>query len=355
MRSHLFVAAAAFGFLAGGLSPTVGTAQLFRGQPRSEPAWGNPAPAPVNPLPGVTDPARPPSVPPSRPDVGHRHAGQSHQSGQAGTLHAEGETRILRGSQFIGLRVRGPDNQQLGTIKDFVVDYQGDCPALFFAMAPAVADFGEGYVIVPFTAMMVAFDTRANTHYFRFHVNSAQLRNAPHIEVNRWNSFSNRQFLVNTQQFYQRIERTSARPESGGRVGLGTGREPGVREEPDIRRDQGARPETGTRPNLGDRPDSDIRRDTNKTPDGQNRPDAGSRPDLGKRPEAESRPETGSRPDADRTPDGGSRPDAGNRPDTGRTPDAGHRPDTGNRPDAGSPSRSGGAGDQSQPQSPTRR
>jgi hypothetical protein len=298
MQSRFVVATfAVVGFLAGGLAPTVGTSQVLPRR-RPEPPVVVPAPPPSAPMP-VTEPAPPqppiqpvPAAQPVAPVADQRQPVQSQVAGRAPVAEAEGQARLIRGSQLIGLRVWGPDNQQFGTIKDFIVDYHGDCPTLFFAMAPAVADLGEGYVIVPFTAMTVDFDTRARTDYFRFNVSLAQLRNAPRIEANKWSSITNRQFLTNAQQFYQRIERTVARPETGGRTRPDTGRERGVHQEPGMHHDQGSRPETGTppesgtRPGPGTRPDTGSRQDTGKTPDGGSGHDAGSRRESGSLPRA---------------------------------------------------------------------
>lgn len=349
MRSRFLVTAiAVFGFLAGAVCPTIGTAQVLR-RPRTQPPVVNPAPPPTTPLPAAAVPAQPPdqpAAPSPAPIAGERQFGQSQVPGQLAPAEAEGHGRIIHGSQLIGLRVWGQDNQQLGTIKDFIVDYQGDCPTLYFAMTPEVSDLGEGYVVVPFTAMRYDFDTRARANYFRFNVSLAQLRNAPRIEVNKWSSISNREFLANAQQFYQRIERTAARPESGGRIESGTRHEPGAQEP-------GIRPETGTRPAPGTRPDTGSRPDAGRTPDDRSRSDTGGRPDTGAKPNVGSPPDTGSRPDTGAKP--GSPPDTGSRPDTGNKPDGGRPANAGSHPDAGSPPRAEGTTEKDHPQPPPRR
>ena len=134
----------------------------------------------------------------------------------AGDIHAQG--RIIRGSQLIGLNIWGADNQEVGTVKDFIVDYQeGGCPMIYFAMEPTASlQLGQEYVILPLTAMAYRFDNRGGHNYFALNVNGRQLRNSPHIAVNNWSTFNDHQVLGNAWQFYQRIEHTAARPIQGG-------------------------------------------------------------------------------------------------------------------------------------------
>jgi hypothetical protein len=289
MHSRLLVTTiATFSFLTGAALPTAGTAQVLR-RPHSRP----PAVSPASPPSAAQSPDQP--IPPGpAPVAGDRQDGQMQVPGQLAPLEAEGHGRIIHGSQLIGLRVWGQDNRQLGTIKDFIVDYQGGCPTLYFAMTPEVSDLGEGYVIVPFTAMSFDFDTRARANYFRFNVSLAQLRSAPRMEANKWSSISDRQFLTNAQKYYQGIERTAARPKSGDRIESDTRRQPGAQEP-------------ATRPEIGPRPAP------------------------------------------------GTRPDTGNRPDTGDKPDGGRPANSGGQPNSGSPSPTEGATEKDHPQPPTGR
>ena len=400
MRPRLLITTmAAFGLLAAGLWPTIGTAQILRRPALYPPVVVSP---PTAPVPVVTDPAPLPTAaqpappnPPAAPIAEGRQPEPSQVPGQAAALETQAQARIMRGSQLMGLRVWGHDNQPLGTIKDFIVDYQGGCPTLFFAMAPEVADLGREYVIVPFTAMSYDVDPRTRANFFRFDVSVAQLRNAPHIEVDNWTSIHNRQFLTNAQQFYQRIERTAARPEFGEPREHGVERDGGRHQEPGMRPEHEPRPEAGTRPDAGTQPmprphpDTGTRPDTGKplapgsqpgagiTPDTAKKPDhgiqpgAGSVPDTSKKPDQGSQPGAGSVPDTSKKPDQGSQPGAGSVPDTSKKPDHGiqpgagsvpdtsKKPATGIQPSAGSPSGSlpnaRGTEEKDQPQPPVRR
>ena len=104
----------------------------------------------------------------------------------------------------------------LGIVKDFIVDCQGECPTIYFAVEPdASLQLGPEYVIMPYGAMQYRDGSRGGGDYFAMGMNRIQLRNAP-VAVNAWSAFNDRQVLGNAHQFYQRTERTTARPIEGG-------------------------------------------------------------------------------------------------------------------------------------------
>ncbi len=180
----------------------------------------------------------------------------------------------MRGSQLIGLNIRGSDDHQLGIVKDFIVDCQGECPTIYFAVAPdASLQLGQEYYIMPYSAMQ--YESRGGSGYFALDVNGTGLRNAPHVAVNGWATFNDRKVLSTAHQFYQRTERTTARPIQGG---------------PAQRAEQGTRPEAGTRPDAG------KRRDTIPQPENAPRLDNNTQPGTTPRPET-GQGATGSRPD----------------------------------------------------------
>jgi hypothetical protein len=196
----------------------------------------------------------------------------------------------MRGSQFMGLNIRGSDDHPLGTVKDFIVDCQGECPAIYFAVEPdASLQLGQQYVIMPYSAMQYRSDSRGGTDYFALDLNVVQLRNAPHVAVNGWSTFNDRQMLSGAHQFYQRTERTTARPVEGG---------------PAPQNGQGTPPATGTPPNAGTKhdpapqPEIAPRLDTNPQPKTAPQPEGAKRPDNAVRPEGGERPATGTRPDS---------------------------------------------------------
>ncbi len=135
------------------------------------------------------------------------------------TTAESGQARLIRGRSLIGMNIWGANHQQLGTIKDFIVDYQGGCPSIFFAVAPDISGWSGDYVIVPFNAFQVGPDPQQRTDFFTLSMNVDELRRAPHLAVEKWNQvqFQDRQTFANAKQYYERVERTAARPETGGR------------------------------------------------------------------------------------------------------------------------------------------
>jgi hypothetical protein len=242
---HLTMGFACISYLALGLAPAQVSAQLFRGSPFRRQA-ANPQPVP--------DPAVP---------------------GQAEHAQPEQQGRIMHGSQMIGLNIRGSDDHQLGTVKDFIVDCQGECPMIYFAVEPdASLQLGPEYVIMPYSAMR--YDSRGGSDYFALNVIGTGLRNAPRVAVNGWATFNDRKVLSNAHQFYQRTERTTARPIEGG---------------PAQQNGQGTRPETGTQPDAG------TRRDSTPQPENAPRLDNNAQPKATPQPESATHPDTTPRPD----------------------------------------------------------
>ena len=168
-------------------------------------------PIPVQPVPVPVQP--PPAVAAPVPAASGERIESTRTQGR-------NEGRLIRGRELIGMTIWGRNQERLGTVKDFIVDYEGDCPTLFFAMTPEISGWSEGYVIVPFDAFQIGYDERQRTDYFVLGVAVDNLRRAPHLEVDRWNSLRDRQFFTEARQFYRRTERTAARPDlDAGRDG----------------------------------------------------------------------------------------------------------------------------------------
>lgn len=220
---------------------------------------------------------------------------------------AQTEGRIVRVTEIIGTQVFDPQSQRLGTIKDIVIEVHEGCPTLFLAMAPEVGDLGPALVVMPYSVLEVRHGVPNAPVQLVLNIQVAQLREAPRVEHNHWESIHNQEFRTRVQQFYQRVEHTAARPTSPD----DSGKQRDSRDRPDSGDQPGARPDSGRRPDFGDRPGG--------RPDSGRRPDAGDQP--GDRRDFERRPDSGRQP--------GIRPDSGDRPDSGRQPGTG--PDSGGR------------------------
>ena len=249
---YLTMGFACISYLALGLAPTQVSAQLLRRSPFQRPADG------CNQV-------------------------QQQVSGHPEHARPERQGRIIRGSELIGLNIRGSDDHQLGVVKDFIVDFQGECPTIYFAVEPdASLHMGQEYVIMPYSAMQYRDGSRGGRDYFALDVIGTGLRNAPRVAVNGWSTFNDRRVLSNAHQFYQRTERTTARPIKG----------------------EAAQPkEQGTRPETPARPDASTNRDGTPQPESALRHDANTQPKSTPEPESATRPEGSERPATGTPPD----------------------------------------------------
>lgn len=256
---YLTMGFACISYLALGLAPTEVSAQLLRRSPLQRPADG------CNQV-------------------------QQQVSGHPEHARPEQQGRIIRGSQLIGLNIRGSDDHQLGVVKDFVVDSQGECPTIYFAVDPdASLHMGQEYVIMPYSAMQYRDGSRGGRDYFAIDVNGTGLRNAPHVAANNWSAFNDRQVLSNAHQFYQRTERTTARPIEGGAA---------------LKNQQDNRPETGTRPDVN------THRDSNPQPKIAPQPETSAQPKTTPQSESATHPDTAARPESGEPSATGERPNS---------------------------------------------
>jgi len=215
--------------------------------------------------------------------------GQRQNWGQTEQARSGQKGPVVRGSQLIGLTIRGSDDQQLGVVKDFIVDSQGDCPTIYLAVEPdASMQVNQEYVLIPYSAMQYRSESQGGSNYFAMDVIGTGLRNAPRVGVNDWSSFNDRQVLGNVDQFYQQTQRSAARPIQGGSQQYN---------------------EQGTRPDFGTRPDGNTDRDI--TP----------RPDMGLPLDNETRDGTGTQSESPTNPDSATRNESGQAPNAGTLPD----------------------------------
>ena len=293
--SYLTMGFACISCLALGLAPTGVSAQFFQGSPLQRPAVSpQPAPNPAQAVPTTPPPQVPAGSNPATAATPPAAAGSNQPvSGQAEHAQPERPGRIMRGSQFVGLNIRGSDDHQLGTVKDFIVDCQGECPMIYFAVEPdASLQLGQEYVIMPYSAMR--YDSRGGRDYFALDVIGSGLRNAPRVAVNGWSTFNDREVLGNAHQFYRRTERTTARPIEGGAA----------------QAKEQAAPETATRPETPPRPDASTHRDVAPQPQIAPRPATNTQPKTTPRPESAARPAAAARPESGERPAIGTRPES---------------------------------------------
>jgi hypothetical protein len=151
----------------------------------------------------------------------------------------------------------------MGTIKDVIIDYGASCPVAFFAVAPQISGIAEGYVMVPFDVIRLRYDNRLRRDYVVLDISLDQFRSAPRLEGNNWDRIRDQQFLSRARQFYQKVERSAARPIAPGKPEMTSPRE-------------AIRPETRTPADADRRPDSAGRSDMYRRSDTERRSDMGS-------------------------------------------------------------------------------
>ncbi len=104
------------------------------------------------------------------------------------------------------------------------------CPMLLAAVSSDISGGREGYVFVPFDARRLQYDGRLRRDYLVLDLGVEQFRNAPRIERDNWDRIGDPhdpQFLTRTHQFYQRTERSAARPVMPAERDVGTAWETG--------------------------------------------------------------------------------------------------------------------------------
>jgi hypothetical protein len=174
------------------------SAQLLRPRPRY--------------LQPAVQPAQPNQVP-SQPAPGDPAQATAIQGGsvQTGQIPPANSAQIIRGSQIVGLSIMDPQSQKLGVIKEILIDSQTGRVA-YVLLASEGSDANAEWVVVPFEALQMSGNGANQQQYFILNIQAAQLRTAPHIRSEAWESVRDPRFMGQIQQFYRATERTARRP-----------------------------------------------------------------------------------------------------------------------------------------------
>jgi sporulation protein YlmC with PRC-barrel domain len=106
---------------------------------------------------------------------------------------------LMRGSTFIGADVENPQGQDLGDIKDIVVDRASGRIAYAVVSFGGFLGLGEKLFAVPWNAFTQAANDR-NTVILN--IDRERLSNAPGFEQNNWPQMSNREWVTNLYTYY---------------------------------------------------------------------------------------------------------------------------------------------------------
>ena len=229
------------------------SAQLLR--PRAR--YSDPVVQPVQPASADQAAPQPGSVEPGQP-------AQSQDSVAAGGAAVQGRNigngflppldpaRIVRGSQLVGQTILDPRRQKLGVIKDFLVDSQ-TARVMYVVMAQEGTGPKAEWIVVPFDLLRLSANGQGSQPIFILNLQVAQLRTAPHMRSNAWETIRDPQFISQVQQFYRPTEWTARRfSRDMNSDGQGTrpqpGQLPGGRQGQGIGRPAGEQPMPGAQP-----------------------------------------------------------------------------------------------------------
>jgi len=181
------------------------SAQLLRPRPR----YQQPAvqPAQPNQVPGQPAPGDPAQA------TGVTVGGAAIQGGgvQTGQIPPANSAQIIRGSQIAGLSIMDPRSQKLGVIKEILIDSQTGRVA-YVLLALEGSDANAEWTVVPFEALQMSGNGQNQQQYFVLNIQADQLRNAPHIRSDAWESVRDPKFMGQVQQFYRGTQWTARRP-----------------------------------------------------------------------------------------------------------------------------------------------
>jgi sporulation protein YlmC with PRC-barrel domain/osmotically-inducible protein OsmY len=117
---------------------------------------------------------------------------------EAAGASANANMHLFRSSELVGMHVRGSNGQDMGTVRDVVLDLNSGRVA-YAVVVPTGTEFGGKYLAVPPAAF-----TRGSgdQHVLTLNMSSDQLRNAPSFEANNWPQPQNQTFVTEVYNFY---------------------------------------------------------------------------------------------------------------------------------------------------------
>lgn len=112
--------------------------------------------------------------------------------------HASDKSGVLKASHLIGMKVKGTDDKQLGTIKDLVIDPDGGFIVYAVLDFGGFAGIGDKYFAVPWDALELTGDFKLLV----LEVNKRDLKDAPGFDKNNWPDFTDRQQTNSIYEYY---------------------------------------------------------------------------------------------------------------------------------------------------------
>jgi sporulation protein YlmC with PRC-barrel domain len=106
---------------------------------------------------------------------------------------------MMKGSTFIGADVENPQGQDLGDIKDLVIDRATGRIAYAVVSFGGFLGMGEKLFAVPWGAFAQSSDNRDK---FILAVDKERLTNAPGFEANNWPQMTSREWVTSLYSYY---------------------------------------------------------------------------------------------------------------------------------------------------------
>jgi len=119
----------------------------------------------------------------------------------AGALaqHREIPWNLLRGNTFIGATVENPQGQNLGDVKDIVIDRASGRIAYAVVSFGGFLGMGEKLFAVPWGAFS---QPKADKETFILNVDKERLTNAPGFDPHNWPQMASREWVTSLYSYY---------------------------------------------------------------------------------------------------------------------------------------------------------
>jgi sporulation protein YlmC with PRC-barrel domain len=106
---------------------------------------------------------------------------------------------LIRGNTFIGANVENPQGQNLGEIKDVVIDRASGRMAYAVVSFGGFLGMGEKLFAVPWGAFS---QPKADKDTFVLDVDKERLKNAPGFDANNWPQMASREWVTSLYSYY---------------------------------------------------------------------------------------------------------------------------------------------------------
>jgi len=106
---------------------------------------------------------------------------------------------LLRGNTFIGATVENPQGQNLGDVKDIVIDRASGRIAYAVVSFGGFLGMGEKLFAVPWAAFS---QPKADKDTFMLDVDKERLKNAPGFDTHNWTQMASREWVTSLYSYY---------------------------------------------------------------------------------------------------------------------------------------------------------